>query len=188
MEQIQGQKVTENIYYCPDGKYRWVYELNMLTNPIILLTIWKIFGILILIQIVFSFLIDAFQGNLKGWFTDYLFTPGFLIVPGILFGISLIAYVIVACIYGWKYMVLFEMDHKGIDHIQMPKQFKKAEGLAWLTAMAGLVTGNFTRIVIYHRSLRIVLNQFGESDTKEYSTGIVYNGDKAIGSVSMSRP
>lgn len=36
------------------------------------------------------------------------------------------------------------MDHKGIDHIQMPKQFKKAEGLAWLTAMAGLVTGNFT--------------------------------------------
>lgn len=37
-------------------------------------------------------------------------------------------------------------------------------------------------------SLRIVLNQFGESDTKEYSTGIVYNGDKAIGSVSMIRP
>jgi hypothetical protein len=144
MEQIQGQKVTENIYYCPDGKYRWTYELNMLTNPIILLTIWKIFGILILVQLVLSFLLDAFEGNVAGWFTDYLLTPGVLIVPGILFGLSLIAYVIVACIYGLKYIVLFEMDEKGVDHIQMPKQFKKAEGLAWLTTMAGLIAGNYT--------------------------------------------
>lgn len=144
MEQIEGQKVTENIYYCPDGKYRWIYELNMLKNPVILMTIWKIFGILILVQIVLSFLLEVFEGDISTWFTEYLLTPGFLIVPGILFTLSLISYVIIGFIYGWKYIVLFEMDHHGVDHIQMPKQFEKAQGLAWLTAMAGLATGNFT--------------------------------------------
>jgi hypothetical protein len=144
MEQIEGQKVTENIYYCPDGKYRWIYELNMLKNPVILMTIWKIFGILILVQIVLSFLLEVFEGDISTWFTEYLLTPGFLIVPGILFTLSLISYVIIGFIYGWQYIVLFEMDHHGVDHIQMPKQFEKAQGLAWLTAMAGLATGNFT--------------------------------------------
>ena len=144
MEQIEGQKVTENIYYCSDGKYRWIYELNMLKNPVILMTIWKIFGILILVQIVLSFLLEVFEGDISTWFTEYLLTPGFLIVPGILFALSLISYVIIGFIYGWQYIVLFEMDHHGVDHIQMPKQFEKAQGLAWLTAMAGLATGNFT--------------------------------------------
>lgn len=144
MDKIEGQKITENIYYCPDEKYRWIYELNMLKNPLIMLTIWKIFGILILAQIVISFLIEAFDGNASGWFTDYLLTPGFLIVPGIFFGLSLISYVIVAGMYGWKYIVLFEMDDKGVEHIQMPKQFEKAQGLSWLITMAGLATGNFT--------------------------------------------
>ncbi len=144
MGQIEGQKVTENIYYCPDGKYRWIYELNMLKNPVILLTIWKIFGILILIQIALSFLLAVFEGDISFWFTDYLFTPGFLIVPGILFGLSIIAYLILAGIYGWQYIVLFEMDQNGVNHIQMPKQFEKAEALGWITAMAGLATGSFT--------------------------------------------
>ena len=30
------QKVTENILLCPDGKYRWVYEFEMLKNPTLL--------------------------------------------------------------------------------------------------------------------------------------------------------
>ena len=144
MEEIRGRKITGNIYYCPDGKYRWIYELNMLTNPIILLTIWKIFIILIIIQLVLAFLIELFERNVGGWVKDYLLSPGILIVPGILFGLSIIAYLIVAAIYGWKYIVLFEMDDNGIDHIQMQKQFEKAAGLAWLTAMAGFATNNFT--------------------------------------------
>ena len=60
------------------------------------------------------------------------------------FWLGPIAYIIVACIYGWKYIVLFEMDETGVSHNQMPKQFEKAQGLAWLTTMAGLLTGNFT--------------------------------------------
>lgn len=144
MAQIEGQKVTENIYYCPDGKYRWMYELNMLKNPVILLTVWKIFGILILIQIAVSFLMDVFAGDVVGWVKDYFLTPGFLIIPGIFFVLSVISYFIVAAMYGWKYIVLFEMDDRGVDHIQMPKQFEKAQALSWLTMMAGFATGSFT--------------------------------------------
>ncbi|MCR5156114.1 MAG: hypothetical protein K6C96_05500 [Butyrivibrio sp.] len=144
MEDIQGQKVTENIYLCPDGKYRWVYEFNMLKNPAILFTIWKIFGILILIQIGFSFIFALFEGGVSDWISGYLLSPGILIVPGILFVLSIIAYIIVAFLYGWKYMVLFEMNEEGVVHNQMPKQFEKAQGIAWLTTMAGLLAGNYT--------------------------------------------
>ncbi len=144
MESIQGQQVTENIYQCPDGKFRWIYELNMLKNPIILLTIWKIFGILILIQIAFSFILALFDGDVSEWVTGYLLSPGILIVPGIMLVLSIIAYIIVACIYGWKYIVLFEMDETGVSHNQMPKQVDKAQGLSWLTVMAGAVAGSPT--------------------------------------------
>ena len=143
-EKIEGQKVTENIYLCPDGKYRWTYELNMIKNPIILFTIWKIFGILILIMLVLSFFIELFDGDIKSWFTDFLFSPGILIVPGIMLVLSVIAYLIVSGSYGWKYMVLFEMDEDGVIHNQMPKQFEKAQALSWLTVMAGAVAGNYT--------------------------------------------
>ncbi len=144
MEGIEGQKVTENIYYCPDGKYRWIYELDMIKNPVILLTIWKIFGILVLIQITFSFVLALFEGGVSEWVSGYLFSPGILIVPGILFFLSIIAYVIVAFNYGWKYIVLFEMDEEGVIHNQMPKQFEKSQGLNWLTVMVGALAGNYT--------------------------------------------
>ena len=28
---------------CEDGKYRWKYELNMITNPVIMITVFKVF-------------------------------------------------------------------------------------------------------------------------------------------------
>lgn len=44
-ERLSGKKVTENIYLCPDGKYRWYYEFPMMKNPTLLFTIWKVLGI-----------------------------------------------------------------------------------------------------------------------------------------------
>ena len=65
-----------------------------------------------------------------------------LLIPAvILFGLSIVAYIILACIYGWKYCVLFEMNETEIRHIQMEKQYQKAQALGWLTAMAGAAAG-----------------------------------------------
>ena len=59
----------------------------------------------------------------------------------ILLVLSVVAYIILAFIYGFKYCVLFEMNEKGVRHIQMPKQFKKAQALGILTALAGAAAG-----------------------------------------------
>ena len=131
--------MSENIKKCDDGTYRWVYEFNMLKNPIILLTVLKIF-LLVLVGIwvifgIFRIGNDGFAGAFAAQ------TKDLLIPAAILFGLSIVGYIILACIYGWKYCVLFEMDEKGIRHIQMEKQYKKAQALGWLTAMAGAAAG-----------------------------------------------
>ena len=139
-EPLTGEKVTENITLCPDGKYRWYYELPMLKNPTVLFTVWKVLGISFGVVFLFVTVIDAFGGGDP--LETILFTlKVFLILAGVFFVISLIAYFIVAAVYGFKYMVLFEMDEMSINHIQCKKQFKKAEAIGWITMLAGLAAG-----------------------------------------------
>ena len=59
-------------------------------------------------------------------------------MAGIVLVLSLVSYVILAALYGWKYQVLFEMTDTSVTHIQMPKQFKKTEAIGWLTMLAGV--------------------------------------------------
>ena len=137
---VSGTRVTENVYFCPDGKYRWNYEFNMLTNPAILITTLKVmalsFGIVALLIIIFS-------GGISGW-TDSDDLKIIVILILVLAVISVLAYLIVAAMYGWKYQVLFEMDEAGVNHIQMKSQFKKAEAMGWLVALAGAAAGRPT--------------------------------------------
>ena len=46
------------------------------------------------------------------------------LVALVFLGIVVLSYIILAALYGWKYVVLFEMDETGITHIQLPKQVK----------------------------------------------------------------
>ena len=130
----------KNIQKCDDGVYRWVYEFHMLKNPIILLTVLKIF-LLVLVGMWVVF--GLFRIGRDGFVGAFAAQAKELLIPAIiLFGLSVVAYFILACIYGWKYCVLFEMTETGIRHIQMEKQYKKAQALGWLTAMVGAASGN----------------------------------------------
>ena len=131
--------MSENIKKCDDGSYRWVYEFNMLKNPIILLTVLKIFlFVLVGMWVIFG----LFRIGRDGFVGAFVAQTKELLIPAvILFGLSIVAYMILACIYGWKYCVLFEMNETGIRHIQMEKQYKKAQAIGWLTAMAGAAAG-----------------------------------------------
>ncbi len=142
-EEIKGQKVTENVYLCPDGKYRWTYEFDMLRNPTLLVTIWKVMALSFGIVIAFMLLVTLFSGDFKYWNAEdaFSFFRGFLLLLVVLMAIAVVAYLIVAKMYGWRYMVLFTMDEGGIEHRQMAKQFEKAEAIGWLTAAAGLAAG-----------------------------------------------
>lgn len=128
---------------CDDGKFRWIYEFKMMKNPIILLTTLKIFALVLLgMWLIFGLTLVKSEGGVIAAYTAELKE---LAIPAvILFSLSLISHLILAGIYGWKYIVLFEMDEEGVRHIHMEKQYKKAEALGWLTAMAGAFAGNLT--------------------------------------------
>ena len=144
----QGEKVTENIWRCPDGVYRWSYEYNMLQNPTILLTAWKVLGISIGAVMLLDLLLGLFEGSFQTA-DDWLgLGKLFLILAGIMLCLSIIAYLILASLYGWKYQVLFEMTDEYVRHIQMPKQFKKAQALGWVTSFLGVLAGKPTMIGI----------------------------------------
>lgn len=141
----EGQKVTKNISFCLDGKYRWVYEMSLFRNPTIFFLVWKIFFFITLGIFGFIIIVDLINENLDSeMLTETLrffvyFTIGMTVVVGI-------SYLIYAAIMGGKYVVLFEMDEKGINHIQHPKQVKKAEVISDITILAGLASGRLSTV------------------------------------------
>ena len=142
-EKIEGKKITENIYLCEDGKYRWTYEFNMLKNPVILFTVWKVLSISFFVVYAFAFIMDVIGNGFE--LEDFIsLTRGFGLLWLFFLFLGVIAYLIVAHQYGKKYLVIFEMDEEGILHRQMKQQFDKARAMGWITAAAGLATGNIT--------------------------------------------
>ena len=130
-----------NIKLCPDGKYRWIYEFPMMKNPTILFTLFKVFAIVVLLPaliVFFSELPDGFVTAIVG------FAEVYALVLAIMFVLSLLGYTLLAAIYGWKYIVLFEMDDKEVTHAQQSRQVKKVEAIGWISAFMGAATNNLT--------------------------------------------
>ena len=134
----QLEKTTykgDRVRLCTDGKYRWTWPMNMYRNPMILLTVLKIFGAIFGIAMVLMFIGPAFRGEwaavadgLKIW----------AIILGVFLVITLLAYWMVAAMYGGRYIVHFTMDEKGLLHDQVPIQKKKAEKMGLLVAFVGI--------------------------------------------------
>ena len=126
----------KEVRLCDDGKYRWVYEMDMVKNPTIFLTVFKIFFYIILVGwLVFGFFLNIIHGDWKG-FLDM--GKAMLIVLAVFAVLTLLGVLVLAAFYGGKYVVLFEMDEKSVSHIQVPGQFKKAKTLGALTALVGI--------------------------------------------------
>ncbi|MBR5717146.1 MAG: hypothetical protein IKX59_11205 [Bacteroidales bacterium] len=130
----------KQVELCDDGKYRWVYEFDMLRNPSMIILVLKVFAYIIMGIGVFIFILGLFDG------TDFLETLQFagkivLIIGGVFFVLSIVSYLILAALFNWKYVVLFEMDEEGIECRQLKKQVKKTTAIGFITAMVGLATG-----------------------------------------------
>jgi hypothetical protein len=132
--------VNEHVRLYPDGKYRWVYEVNMLTNYSILFDVWKVLGISMGILVLLFVVIAVFDGD---WDVDMLIgmasTLG--IVALVMLVLGLIGYFVYAAISGWKYAVLFIMDEKEVVHQQMPNTVKKGQLIGALTILTGFASG-----------------------------------------------
>ena len=136
MEKVSSNRVT----LCPDGKYRWVYEMNLLKNPSVLFDLWWVFGITILIIAVLFIVFAIFDGDFD-WdsISGMFLTLG--IVTAIIFVLSLLGYFVYAAISGWKYVVLFIMDENEVVHQQMPREVKKGQLIGDLTMLVGALAG-----------------------------------------------
>ena len=134
------ESTDSRVTLYPDGKYRWVYEVPMLKNPSILMDVYKVLGISFGLVWLFNMLIISCEDGLS-LSSLWSSTSVFLILMAVFVVIGYVAYVIVAWTYGWKYVVLFEMDEKEVKHQQMPRQVKKAKVLGALTVLAGVAAG-----------------------------------------------
>ena len=146
LQTLEGKNYQgKEVRLCADGKYRWAYEMHLLKNPTIFLTVLKIMLIAIGIVWVFGLVVGLFQGDLDmDYFLFWTRLSGIMI--GIFFGLAILAMLVVAAIFNGKYVVLFEMDEKQVTHIQMPRQVKKAEVIGLITALVGLAAKNPTTI------------------------------------------
>ena len=131
--------VDGDVRLCPDGKYRWIYELNMWTNTSILRVLLKIFGGIVLVMWGINVIICLVDGD---WDAFWSFSKVMLIVLGVLLVLTLVSYAILALIYGGKYIVLFEMNERGVLHRQLKSQVKKSQAIGWLSVLSGIASGN----------------------------------------------
>ncbi len=134
----EGSRVS----LCKDGKYRWTYEFNMLKNPAIILVVYKIFLILLSIPFIINVIALARNGELQKEWNDRLWSGSnpkvWLVVMAVFVVIILLAYLLVAWMYGGKYIVHFTMDENCIVHEQEAAQSKRAQKLGLLTALVGI--------------------------------------------------
>lgn len=142
---IQGKIISESILLCSDGKYRWTYEVSLYKNPAIFLLVWKIFFFVTLGIFTFIIALDVIDWgwnmeNMLGILKIFVyFTIGMTVLTGV-------SYLLYALIMGGKYRVLFEMDEKGINHVQLPEQAKKARAISALTVLGGLLSRRVTTV------------------------------------------
>lgn len=136
----EGRWISPNIVLCADGKYRWIYEMNLFKNPTVFVLIYKIFFFIFLGIFAFIMLIDLFSGDLDGGRAlETLKIFGYVIIG--MTAIVGISYLLYAAIMGGKYIVEFEMDEKGVNHKQTASQAKKAKKLGRAAMIGGAATG-----------------------------------------------
>ena len=135
------RQVSPGVMLGEDGVLRWVYELNMWRNPTLIITIGKVLALCALLPGLLVFFLALVEGD--GFVAALpLLVRISAIVIAIIAGLLFFAYLLVGFINGGRYCVIFEMDDHGVKHIQMRRQFKKAQALSMLAVLAGAVTGN----------------------------------------------
>ena len=130
---------SNNIVIGKDGKYRWVYEVHLLKNYVIL---WEVYRVLAVSCLICFFIVGCMglcSDGLDGLKTLIPSLKFFLITIAAILAMGFLGYFLYAAINGWKYCARFTMDDKEVVHEMMPKHAKKAQVVSTLTVLAGLM-------------------------------------------------
>lgn len=137
----QEIKISKNITKTSDGSYSWMYEFSLWKNPAVLITVFKVLLIALIVPGLLMFFLTLGEGIGEA----FKLLLSILGIGAVLMSLLMIAgYVVLSWAYGGKYYVLFKMDNKGINHIQLDKQHKKAQALGFLTALIGASSNNIS--------------------------------------------
>lgn len=130
----------EEIIQDSAGGYHWMYAFSFWKNPTILITTYKLLLLAALVPGLLMFFLTLAEEGLAPAFKIFIIIMGGGAV--LIAALLAIAYPFIALIYGGKYYVLFKMDNNGINHIQLDKQFKKAQAIGFLTTLLGAASGS----------------------------------------------
>ena len=131
-----GNEPTARIQLCPDGKYRWSYEVNLWRNPSIFLDLMKVFGLIMLgMWLLVAIIVPLFDGHLR-WHRVVDTSATFIWVFIAVLVLCLIGYVISGIVSGGRYAAYFVMDEETITHQQMKKEVKRMQVIAAINMMA----------------------------------------------------
>ena len=115
-----SEDIKNGIQLCPDGKYRWAYEVNMYRNPTIFYVIANMFLICYLVCVVLFSVIN--------FCLDEEVLSSILMLTGVFL------------------FALFVMDEKGIEHHQMPKKVKKLQLINTIGGWIGAAKGDLSMV------------------------------------------
>ena len=164
-----------------DGTYRWAYEFNLYRNPTILLTIVKIFAIVIAALFALSLVMNMtnswFWDDPLGETLETLKFGGILAL--VMLALSVVGYLVYAVMMGGKYCVMFEMNEQGVVHRQYDKQVEKAQVVSAINVLAGLATGNITQV-------GIGLNSAQSELSSDFSAVRSVRGNRALGVIKVN--
>ena len=103
--------------YEENGKYYWTYHLDLKKNLSILAVVFKIMGVVFFVMSLIIVFLN--KGYTQDFFKSSLTAVG--VSMGVVSGITLIAYWILALIYEGTYTMLYEMSEDGIRLSQTEK-------------------------------------------------------------------
>ena len=87
---------SKNITLCSDGKYRWVYELDMYKSPAIIKEVWRAILIAMVIVLAFMFVINIMD-------SDLMETLEFLVQAAVvMLGVFLVLRLSCFCVHRWR--------------------------------------------------------------------------------------
>ena len=137
--ELGSESISPGLIKGNDGVYRWAYEMSMWKSSPLPRTMAKVVFFASMVPTLLVTFLTLEEGIVKAAKVFFGVAGLVLSIMAVLF---LLAYIAVSLVYGGTYCVAFEMDAKGVKHIQMQKQFKKGQVMSMLTVLAGLATGN----------------------------------------------
>ena len=126
--------LTDRVLLCPDGKYRWTYEVNLWKKPTIFLDLLKAFLIPLLLIMVIGVSVGFHRYGFE-WETLVEEAKGMFWVCVFVLFLCLIGYVLFAKINGGRYAAMFVMDEGTVTHYQMQKHVERSQLIAAINIM-----------------------------------------------------